>query len=95
MFDGLLELDNLKKIKAKLDLENGSLITAHTTLPVRYFEISNRCLMERLVPKNTVKKVKLPVTMKNGTIKQNFEPLINKHIKSWCSRRSVSRSRLS
>lgn len=67
-FDGLIGLDNLKLLQAKLDLPASLLITKNATLPIEYYEtIKTQFYSIQLAP-NTVSRVRLPVKEAQGTI---------------------------
>ena len=67
-FDGLIGLDNLKLLKAKLDLPDSKLITEHSVLPIEYYETNKTQFYSIQLEPHTITKVRLPVKEAEGTI---------------------------
>lgn len=67
-FDGLIGLDNLKLLQAKLDLPASKLITKNAILPIEYYEtVKTQFYSIQLAP-HTINRVRLPVKEIQGTI---------------------------
>ena len=67
-FDGLIGLDVLEKIQAKLDLVNSLLVTPHTSLALNYERNSKPPIATYEIPARTQQIIKLPVNIEKGNI---------------------------
>lgn len=65
-FDGLIGLDLLSKLEAKIDLSNKSLITKNAIIPLCFKP--NFMSQKYIIPQNSKFIVKLPVDVRNGDI---------------------------
>lgn len=65
-FDGLLGLDYLTKLKARIDLENQTLETGNVVVPLRLKP--NFSSGKHLIPPNSKQVIKLPVDIEEGDV---------------------------
>lgn len=68
VFDGLIGLDLLQKLKASVNLSTKQLITEHAKNPILMMESGVHNLFEAMVKSNSTNVLKLPVKAKNGEI---------------------------
>lgn len=68
VFDGLIGLDLLEKLKANVNLSNRVLVTQNAKNPIKMLETGVHSLFEALIKANTTTNVKIPVKIKEGEI---------------------------
>lgn len=68
VFDGLIGLDLLEKLKACVNLSSKNLITEHANNSIKMLETGVHTLFEALIKAKSTQFVKIPVKTKNGEI---------------------------
>lgn len=75
VFDGLIGLDNLKLLNARLDFVNSKLLTPNFTIPIQYQPSTQKFLFKITLQAHCRSVTKIPVNRQNGEIiipKQNI-----------------------
>lgn len=68
VFDGLIGLDLLEKLKACVNLSSRELLTEHANNPIKMMETGAHNLFEAVVKANSTTVLKIPVNIKDGDI---------------------------
>ena len=68
VFDGLIGVDNLKLLRAEIDISNSKLVTLYSQIPIQYYEKKKSQFHSIKFDPHTTTRVGLPVKEKEGSI---------------------------